>query len=58
MVGDKWLISDEPWAKMQLLLPEHKANRTLGGIANWLPTESTAFRCAGMRASPVSAFNG
>lgn len=30
MAGDNWLISDELWAKMEPLLPEHKTNRPQG----------------------------
>ncbi|MFM5300233.1 transposase, partial [Aeromonas veronii] len=30
MAGDNWLISDELWAKMEPLLPEHKTNHPLG----------------------------
>lgn len=30
MAGDDWLISDELWAKMEPLLPEHKTNYLLG----------------------------
>ena len=30
MADDKWLISDELWAKMEPLLPEHKTNHPLG----------------------------
>ncbi|GKQ68850.1 hypothetical protein KAM344_40150 [Aeromonas caviae] len=30
MADAKWLISDELWAKMEPLLPEHKTNHPLG----------------------------
>ncbi|MFM5532076.1 transposase, partial [Aeromonas veronii] len=36
MAGDNWLISDELWAKMEPLLPEHKTNHPLGRHRKWV----------------------